>query len=1745
MSIVSDSVLQLCRLCASYQAIKMEIFGREGRERNLVEKIEVCLPFKIREDDALPKSLCYRCMYLLENFHDFRTNCVNSVRLLESCVSDPEGRNVEPALRLEFEQLKSQLHQMDLQREKERLDGDDFMPHLEPQVTPACDRSWSRRSSSEGNHPSPGCSPPRLERNEEAVSEPPCDQGAEQGDSDSNSWDTSRVQTRRRLNHSPMHDCKLCGQTFVSWSQLNVHKRSHTRDLDDAPESGPFSCDLCCKSYALPKHLWTHVSTAHRGDPAVTCPLCRRVCMNRARLEEHRCSHRDEGAEPRRHMQAMLNTLLSRRSSSQQCAEVSLLKQTLLRSRWDSAEGSSQGPDLPSGKRPAEAASDAHSGSRRKNSCPRKISRERAVSTCEDAAEAVEQFVCDVCSVVFETAQLLADHKVVHKIAEETAPVVTVKERPFTCLLCEKSFTLRQSLSRHLLSCHGIDPQDVMSTLKKTPEAKKYSFPNTDDSAAFDVAMLMKRESTEEQSNKNFFSCEVCIREFNDRSSLWLHMLYAHKDQAMYACGVCLKVCANNDQLMVHWKEHINVCEQRRYICQICGRQHDTRKKLVIHAGLHCLDDGRGGCYDPEAIVLQNHAFYNPEQKGKDAEGSLDTNSLESKSEGAVGLDTASDSFTCEVCCKTFLSEEKLVKHKKNSHKEETSISLYRGTYQLFFVCELCGSSHHSKSERWRHVYKCHGGEAMLRCDRGSCEKVFTTRALRHEHCASHHQLQGDTPNTCEVCGKLWSSRVDFWKHMMGVHSDLVPLTCGVCLKILCDVAELKLHVRRKHWPLVGDYCCDICGRAYSNQSKMSRHRKVHEELAASKGHSEYSSSAVKKQLKVNVKSESKPYLPSLCCDACPEQQFGSISQLAEHRRNAHSLYPCDICTKFYGRTTHLLNHVRRKHKDEPQLMCPLCSKLCSSSVAISSHIAKNHTPRDDQVKAKKLPAFKAVKGTYGQKCSYCSKTFWKRSVYRKHIRSCRNKTVADVSSVQTCELCDVSCSSKTELVQHIRARHLGHPNFTCSFGECSRVLRSLVDLEMHLKMHTMDVGTATCDLCGEVYDSKPKIWKHLYSCHRLKDLEGLCGICLRALPSVDELKAHLDAAHPGARDKPNTCRLCARTYTGAYKVLLHVAKCHASYSVCKICLEMFADPSEMAVHEGTHAETPEGEASDEHEEPDTAEPVPEETSTERIPEKRQSVESGEAGILGKRPKRSYGCDLCTRVFQSPSALSEHKKQFHLSTASDYKPYHCSTCSKHFSNKTNYWKHINSPSHASMRKMAAGTPSQGEVFAQEDSRTSYVGSEGFDSSRSLQEEESLDQEEAHGAARRRSDTRKVYAADATVAGPYFCCLCGKKWPGRKHLWQHLIRNHRNEAAVTCGVCLTVCSDYQDLSRHLSIQHPGNFLGDGNNFTCRTCGRYHNARCKLLQHVLIHIVLGPGPEKQPPSLTELMEAQGARGEDQASPREQFQEAGDSEPESAGFLSAYIELTCQQCDSASFDSLEDLLKHQETCQGAAGSEKKQESLVEETADSSQSSSDDSDSSSSGSSSDSYIAENGVGDGDEDVLPECVDYEVFGDEVKLGQKVRPNTPSIINTPQSVVDESASPAMGDVDLMDGSYFEEESLENMSYDSKGCIRVAFRVGEEDLSSEKLKQAKSGCDVVRDETSVCAVGSAAGGCGSGQVDRCADAVSNGLPEDAGSPVEAADGGGTCVVDEVGVAGDLLSDSLNSLGMLNAVESVDM
>jgi hypothetical protein len=152
-----------------------------------------------------------------------------------------------------------------------------------------------------------------------------------------------------------------------------------------------------------------------------------------------------------------------------------------------------------------------------------------------------------------------------------------------------------------------------------------------------------------------------------------------------------------------------------RYSCTICGRQHDSRKKLITHVSIHNVDPG----YDPASFVQLNTNYYNENVNSNEGNDLI------------MDCDDESEKVDCYICYKSFPNEDHLIRHQRNAHKSEQMVQMgefggngaaagqngtgNRAQYHLFFVCELCGSSHPSKWERWLHVSSMHNTEPSIK----------------------------------------------------------------------------------------------------------------------------------------------------------------------------------------------------------------------------------------------------------------------------------------------------------------------------------------------------------------------------------------------------------------------------------------------------------------------------------------------------------------------------------------------------------------------------------------------------------------------------------------------------------------------------------------------------------------------------------------------------------------------------------------------------------------------------------------------------------------------------------------------------------------------------------------------------------------------------------------------------------------------------------------------------------------------
>ncbi|XP_024941886.1 zinc finger protein Xfin isoform X2 [Cephus cinctus] len=1547
---------------------------------------------KIAEDDRLPKCLCYRCMYNLENFYDFRTACVNAVALLERCLPSSDASNNGAQTHMDqYTELRSELL-----KEKEN------MPILIPEapiVNPNAALGTPPRLNSDGE---------ADHEIEEILDQSGTDEGQDEHedpksdeyemDMETNPSDflemtsivTDDVEEIRSLSMprekqdtsvfqhtSEQHEvyvCSLCNKAFSSKGHLSLHARIHVGAGDVIGEKvitddhtsykRPYQCDLCNKSYSTAKHRWGHVSTTHRGHPAVTCRYCSRIYSTRTNLEEH-IKSRHAGLPPPPELPLpyiqpdnrfqcktcpkMYTNVTDLNKHSRVCLgerrrelpnKISVQKSKSLidtsdLSSMDSDDESKDYRDAEAklAKNPqltilkqaltkGDSLKRDYEDKNRIGSKPMKVAR-----TDSSETDAQKRWYCETCPQNFTSVENLKEHEVTHEA-----------DKPYICILCEKDFVLKSSLSRHILTSHGVDPSPIVDSdkcLKKT--VSNLQMRNKQAQIIYNESKLTKEasqspfspemnmdndEEDRESGHENMieietvFVCEICTRDFNDRASLWLHIRATHKEFAAFACGVCLKICSDNTQLlnhvnMYHGGSKLQVSEQRRYSCTICGRQHDSRKKLITHVSIHNVDPG----YDPASFVQLNSNYYNENLNSNEA------NEQPIDFDGEDG-----EKIDCYICYKSFPNEDHLIRHQRNAHKSEPLVQMgdpsngngsgstpgngNRAQYHLFFVCELCGSSHPSKWERWLHVSGVHSNEPAIRCEREDCGKIFATRSLRNEH-VQHHLLQGASPNTCEICGKLWGSRVDYWKHVMGVHSDTVPLICGVCLKVFPDVIQLSAHVKSNHWPLTnGDFSCDICGRPYSNKSKMSRHRKIHGLDTDS-----YANSTLHEVMN-DSRLDQGSHESDLTCEMCSDVKFTNLDDLCNHRRTAHGLFPCDLCNKCYGRTSHLWKHVNRVHKGHEDVTCRYCLKTSASRDHLAAHIAKIHRYEPEMKKEiRESSIFKSPnpEDETLHHCEKCNKGFHKRYLLRRHMKGCQNyrkdpgalltrcracerifkdraslqKHIENHHSTYTCHLCDETITSKLGIMTHNRVNHMNHPDLTCDYTSCKKLFRTKEDLESHRKDHKYLGTPNVCDFCGDTVENKLKLKMHILSLHR-NEIGVSCGVCLIPMKDPKELKRHVEDVHRSILSKPNTCQVCGKQYASKWKAFDHTKKCHGKvFRTCKQCLAVFTSDEDIKHHYEHVHNVPKDQLAGFEFRLDVG-PRQEEFDAPDIVVKEEPQELDfyeepcEEDYHNSKRRRSFSdtldCEMCPEIFLNDVTLAEHYRNVHntdpmrifkklkLDTAKrktkNRENFECKNCRKQFSTKTLFWNHINVCSKRnsinrddrvySTSILESHLKNNNQIKKEEpepilnesnlnipdfnlfeDINMQLSGQKPVPNLMPLSHMKSLSSIKCS-----RKDSRKVY--DESTNTECACEVCGKQWPAKKHLWQHLIRFHRTEAAVTCGVCLKLCKTYQDLADHLKAAHEAILTCEGNNFTCKTCGRYHNARSKLLLHMSIHI-----------------------------------------------------------------------------------------------------------------------------------------------------------------------------------------------------------------------------------------------------------------------------------------------------------------
>ncbi|XP_045470973.1 histone H4 transcription factor [Harmonia axyridis] len=182
-----------------------------------------------------------------------------------------------------------------------------------------------------------------------------------------------------------------------------------------------------------------------------------------------------------------------------------------------------------------------------------------------------------------------------------------------------------------------------------------------------------------------------------------------------------------------------------------------------------------------------------------------------------------------------------------------------------------------------------------------------------------------------------------------------------------------------------------------------------------------------------------------------------------------------------YQLSKHMPVHTKTKY-----LACITCGNSFSSMARFSDH------------RSKQIPIEKQ-----NYKCSQCFKVFATESLIRDHVRAHINQ--------YKCPMCDMTCPKPSNLINHIRFRHINERLYQCNLCEHSALSKQ--NLEQHLISHCTEM-LMVCDECDFACRSIHTLDRHIQREH-LKDRQMFeCHICKKRYKRGNILSQHLVAVH-------------------------------------------------------------------------------------------------------------------------------------------------------------------------------------------------------------------------------------------------------------------------------------------------------------------------------------------------------------------------------------------------------------------------------------------------------------------------------------------------------------------------------------------------------------------------------------------------------------------------------------------------------
>ena len=182
----------------------------------------------------------------------------------------------------------------------------------------------------------------------------------------------------------------------------------------------------------------------------------------------------------------------------------------------------------------------------------------------------------------------------------------------------------------------------------------------------------------------------------------------------------------------------------------------------------------------------------------------------------------------------------------------------------------------------------------------------------------------------CDECGKAYSRQSSLINHSR-IHRER-EFECPACKKKFTYKQTLSAHILTHNDQAVASYVCDICGKTFKQRGGLHKHRAEHnlsKHICDSCGKQFYRREYLTRHIRTHGEKQE--------CNSCKRLVYHLDKHICKAQK-LERMHNCKLCNKSFKQKRYLWDHCQYMHKTEKTYECQLCDKVFNHRASLFNH---------------------------------------------------------------------------------------------------------------------------------------------------------------------------------------------------------------------------------------------------------------------------------------------------------------------------------------------------------------------------------------------------------------------------------------------------------------------------------------------------------------------------------------------------------------------------------------------------------------------------------------------------------------------------------------------------------------------------------------------------------------------------------------------------------------------------------------